>query len=168
MTEMGTLYSRLLSMIGIGRVTASEAQAARGARRLQVRFDATETHDDLPVVQHYGIASRPQDGADAVVLFPGGDRSRGLVIAFNDRRYQLDLAPGEVALHDDQGQVVRLGRDGVAVDGAKKVDINCLGPVNVIAADTVTVDAPRLNLGAGAIQPVKLADDSPATKVYAE
>jgi len=166
--DVGALFGRIISMIDIGRVTASDAQAARGARRLQVRFDATETHDDLPVAQHYGIASRPQDGADAVVIFQSGDRSRGIVIAFNDRRYQLDLAPGEVALHDDQGQVVRLGREGVAVEGALKIAVACSGPVNIVAEGIVTVDAPRINLGAGATQPVKLANDTAATKVYAK
>jgi phage gp45-like len=137
--DLSILYGRMLSMIGVGRVTASQAAASSGARGLQVRFDETEAHDGLPVVQQYGVASRPQDGADAIVIFPGGDRSRGIVIAVNDRRYQLDLSPGEVALHDDQGQIFRIGRAGIVIDGGGK-------PMEFRNTPSIKMDTPLLEV----------------------
>jgi phage baseplate assembly protein V len=144
--DLSNLYGRMLSMIGVGRVTASQAAASSGARGLQVRFDETEAHDGLPVVQQYGVASRPQDGADAIVIFPGGDRSRGIVIAVNDRRYQIDLSPGEVALHDDIGQRVKLSRSGIILEspnvsttGNLSVATGASGSFATAGGQTVTV-----------------------------
>lgn len=137
--DLGQLYGRVLSLIGVGRVTASEAKAASGARRLQLRFDEFDAQDGIPVAQHYGVASRPQVGADAIVVFPGGDRSRGIVIAFNDRRYQIDLSPGEVALHDDQGQIIRIGRAGISIDGGGK-------QVSITNTPKVLMDTPLVEV----------------------
>lgn len=114
---MDRLYGRLMSLVAIGRVAASTALGGRGARRLQLRMDEAEIRDDTPLIQHYGLASRPKTGADVVVVFPGGNRAAGIAIASNDRRYQVELAAGEVALHDDLGRSVRLTRDGIVIHG---------------------------------------------------
>ncbi|NKE43586.1 baseplate assembly protein [Roseomonas frigidaquae] len=111
------LYARMMSMIAVGRVAASTALGGRGARRLQVRFDAAEIRDETPLLQAYGFASRPHPGADVVVLFPGGNRAAGFIVATNDRRYQVELAAGEAILHDDLGQKIHLTREGIVVDG---------------------------------------------------
>jgi phage baseplate assembly protein V len=64
-------------------------------------------------VEPYGLSYRPKPGADVYLVFPGGDRARGLALVVGDKRYQMDLAEGEVALHDDEGNYVKLGRGGV-------------------------------------------------------
>jgi phage baseplate assembly protein V len=112
------LYGRLMSMVAIGRVAASTALGGRGARRMQVRFDATEIRDETPLLQAYGFASRPLPGADVVVLFPGGNRAAGFIVATNDRRYQLEIEEGEAVIHDDLGQRIHLTRAGIVIDGA--------------------------------------------------
>ncbi|ECV7453773.1 phage baseplate assembly protein domain-containing protein, partial [Escherichia coli] len=64
---------------------------------------------------------RANSGAEAVVLFPDGDRSHAVVVTVSDRRYRLKgLQTGEVAVYDDQGQSVTLAREGIVVDGAGK------------------------------------------------
>ena len=112
------LYARLMSMVAIGRVAASTALGGRGARRMQVRFDASEIRDETPLLQAYGFASRPLPGADVVVLFPGGTRAAGFIVATNDRRYQVDIEEGEAVIHDDLGQQIHLTRAGIDIDGA--------------------------------------------------
>lgn len=107
------LWGRLASLFGFARVTATTALEGRGLRRAQLRIDSGELRDETPLMGLAGVSSRPLPGADAVMIFLNGDRSRGIVIATNDARYQIDLAEGEVALHDDQGQSVHLRRGGV-------------------------------------------------------
>ena len=60
----------------------------------------------------------------------------GLALVVGDKRYQMALAEGEVALHDDEGNFVRLGRGGV---------------VTVRAAERLVLDAPEV-LVTGAVQ----------------
>ncbi|WP_439598000.1 phage baseplate assembly protein domain-containing protein [Falsiroseomonas sp.] len=127
------LYARMMSMIAVGRVAASTALGGRGARRLQVRFDAAEIRDETPLLQAYGFASRPQPGADVVVLFPGGNRGAGFIVATNDRRYQVELAAGEAILHDDLGQKIHLTRAGIVIDGGGL-------PITLRNAPRVTVE----------------------------
>lgn len=64
-------------------------------------------------VEPYGLSYRPKPGAEVYLVFPAGDRARGLALVVGDKRYQMDLLEGEVALHDDEGNYVKLGRDGV-------------------------------------------------------
>jgi len=106
--------ARALGMIMravVTRVTDStEAQEVQG----QVLRDEVL---DLERIQSYGMTAVPQVGAEAVVVFLGGSRSNGVVIAVEDRRYRLTgLAAGEVALYDDQGQKVHLKRDKIVIE----------------------------------------------------
>lgn len=130
------LSARLNSLIGIGRVVAGTALGGRGARRIQVRFSDAEVQDNTYHLNAYGVASRPKPGADVVVIFPAGNRSGGIIIATNDRRYQLEIAEGEVALHDDLGQKVHLTRNGLVLDGAGR-------PVVIQNAPLVTAATPE-------------------------
>jgi phage baseplate assembly protein V len=112
------MAGRIGSMVALARVGATKVMG--GIRSVQLLIDAATTRDDTPLAQHYGVASRPHPGADAVVLFMGGDRSRGVVIATNDRRHQIQLSEGEVAIHDDQGLKIHLTRAGIVIDGGGK------------------------------------------------
>jgi phage baseplate assembly protein V len=64
-------------------------------------------------VEPYGLSYRAKPGAEVYVVYPAGDRARGVALVIGDKRYQMDLAEGEVALHDDEGNYVKLGRGGV-------------------------------------------------------
>jgi len=71
--------------------------------------------------QHYGLTSSPPPGAMLVVLPVGGSTAHGILIATEHGSYRLkNLAPGESALYDDQGQKVHITRNGIVVDGAGK------------------------------------------------
>jgi phage gp45-like len=107
------LSGRLLSLCGFGRILTTTALGGKALRRAQVRIDDAEIRDETPMVAHYGIASRPLPGAQAVMVFPFGDRSKGLIIATNDARYQIELQEGEVAIHTDEGDHVHLKRGRV-------------------------------------------------------
>ncbi|WP_026600490.1 phage baseplate assembly protein domain-containing protein [Methylomonas sp. 11b] len=88
-----------------------------GPDRVQAKVLDGEVLGNLARVEPYGFSYRPQPGAQVYLAFPGGDRSYGVALVVGDKRYQLELQAGEVALHDDIGHVIKLGRNGIAIDG---------------------------------------------------
>ncbi|WP_207458660.1 phage baseplate assembly protein V [Azospirillum sp. SYSU D00513] len=86
---------------------------------VQVNILAGETKDGVEHFEPYGWTSHPLPGAEAVVGFVGGDRSHGMAVVIADRRHRpSDLKPGEVCVHDDLKQEVRLTREGIVIKGA--------------------------------------------------
>jgi phage gp45-like len=124
-STLDRLTGRLLSLCGFGRITATTALTGKGLRRAQVRIDDAEIRDETPMVGLYGVASRPLPGADAIMIFLAGDRSKSIIIATNDRRVQIDLAEGEVALHTDEGDHIHFKRGGlVSLRASTRLDID--------------------------------------------
>ncbi|WAR43594.1 phage baseplate assembly protein domain-containing protein [Methylomonas rapida] len=105
-----------------------------GQEKLQARILDGEVLNNLARVEPYGFSYRPKPGAQAYLLFPSGDRSYGVAIVIGDKRYQLELVEGEVALHDDIGHVVKLGRNGIAIDGGGH-DVTIANAPNVLIPD---------------------------------
>ena len=78
----------------------------------------SEVMDLRERLQEYGFTSVPQVGAESVFVALGGSRSNTVVVAVEDRRYRLKgLSGGEVALYDDQDQVVHIKRNGLHLKG---------------------------------------------------
>lgn len=105
----------------VARAVIERVNDAGGLQSLQVGVLEDEPVEDAENFQAYGLTSKPTAGAEAVLLFPNGDRSHPLVIAVDDRRYRLTgLADGEVALYSEHGQTVHLKADGsVEVTGTE-------------------------------------------------
>lgn len=102
----------------IARAVITAVDSAKKCQALGLALIAGESKEDVEHLEPYGFTSAAQDGAEAVALFPSGDRSHGVVVVVADRRYRLKgLARGEVAIYDDQGQSVTLTRSGIVVDG---------------------------------------------------
>lgn len=105
----------------VGRAILSAVNDSAALQTVQAQLLADEVLDDVERVQQYGYTSVPLPGAEGVVVFVGGNRDHGLVIATDDRRYRkAGLAAGEVAIYDDQGQSVHITRSGIVVNGAGK------------------------------------------------
>jgi phage gp45-like len=119
---MGQIWRRLQLLAAQGKATLV------GAQTVQVQVLEGEVLK-AQRVEPYGFSYRPKAGAQAYLVFPGGDRAMGLALVVGDKRYQMDLAEGEVALHDDEGNFVKLGRGGVAM---------------VKAAGQIVLDAPTV------------------------
>lgn len=142
----------------IGRAVIAAVDDAQRAQALQLDLLADETQDGVERFQEYGFTSHPHPGAEAITAFVGGLRSHGVVIAVEDRRYRLKgLAEGEVALYDDQGQMVKLGRDAITISTPKDISIEGV-KVTVIAAQA-EVRADRVDLGsAGGAKVARIGD----------
>lgn len=138
--NMGRFKRRIYGMVS--RAVLSAVDDSTGIQALQIEGMADELHDGVERMQDYGFTSHPKAGAEATVVFAGGLRSHGLIVALGDRRFRLkDLTEGEVAMYDDQGQVVRLKRDGVFVHTDKKVTIEAGEDILVHGDAKITVEA---------------------------
>ena len=101
-------------------------------QQLQLTANSGVIWDGVQRFQEFGFASVPMPGAEAVVVAIGGLRSRGIVIATEDRRYRVRGLPGGAAcLYDASGTRIVLNSDGT---------------VTVIAAGTVTFETLRLQV----------------------
>lgn len=98
-----------------------------------------ETREAVERVQEYGFTSHPHPGAEAVVLFVGGRRDHGLVVAVDDRRHRkVGLEAGEVALYTDEGDCIVLRR-GRVVEVKAGTKLRIEAPAFEVVGDTVTL-----------------------------
>lgn len=144
----------------VSRAVVELVNDGAGIQSLQLSGLADELIEDAERLQDYGFTSVPFPGAEAVLVFAGGLRSHGLVVAVGDRRYRLSgLEQGEVALYDDQGQQLVLKRAGIRVVSPLKIEIEA--PEVTVTADTrVTVICDDINLGGTGGKLVARHDDA--------
>lgn len=111
--------------LAIGRAILAAVSDAGAIQTAQADCLADETHDDVERIQEYGFTSVPLVGAEAVLVFPGGNRDHGLIIATDDRRYRLSgLQSGEVAIYTNNGDKIVIRADGtIEVVASTKVQI---------------------------------------------
>lgn len=143
MTAFSRLSGRLAFLFSLGRQTADTVMQGSN-QLLQLVLTSSELRDKIPLLQQYGLVSRPRPGCDALVIFIGGDRSRPVAIATGDQRnYPNDLLPGEVCLnHPPTGSRIQLHSDGsISLSPANGI-ANLSGTLNVsqniTAAGTIT------------------------------
>lgn len=147
---LGGLESRVRGMVA--RAIVRLVDDARQAQELQIELLSDESQDAVERFQNYGLTSVPHAGAEALVVFAGGLRSHGVVLAVEDRRYRLTgLQDGEVALFDDLGNVIKLGRERIDVIAVTELRVE---------APKVVVQSNNVRLGEDGGQPVaRVGDD---------
>lgn len=106
-----------------------------------------ESFADREYFQHYGLTSRPLQGAEAIFIREG---NQIIAIASDDRRYRLAIEDGEVALYDYQGQAIHLksgktvhiyGTDHLKADVGQDTTITC-PLVKAVAETKVLLQTP--------------------------
>lgn len=110
------LHRRLSLMVGRGRIEIGDDSGS--VQMLQVQQNQQAIRDSLPRIMEWGFSSSPLPGAQSLILYIAGERSNGVVCGTNDERHRLkNLQPGEVAIYDDQGQSIKITRNGIVIDG---------------------------------------------------
>ncbi|MDH5298535.1 MAG: phage baseplate assembly protein, partial [Desulfobulbaceae bacterium] len=100
-------------------------------KRISCKGFTGEDIEDREYFQHYGMTSRPLEGAECVVIREG---NHFVVIASDDRRYRLAIESGEVALYTDEGDKIHLKRGKeILVQSGNKVTIDAAATVEGIA-----------------------------------
>jgi phage baseplate assembly protein V len=132
------MYRRILMVVGRGRIKTGRDDGP--AQLLQVRLGQLETVDNIPRLAEYGFQSMPPADTDAIVLFAGGNRSDGVIIATGSQKYRMrSLKTGEVSISDDQGQSVYLTRTGIVINGGGF-------PITLENAPTITLDSAHVKV----------------------
>lgn len=125
----------------LGRAIVRLVNDATRLQELQLDLLADETQDAVERFQDYGFASVPHAGAEAIVACMGGLRSHAVALVVADRRYRLaGLEAGEVALFDDLGNVIKLGRSSIEITAASAIAITAPGGVDLDGDLRVTGD----------------------------
>lgn len=159
----------------LAHATITQVNDTGRVLRAQLQIGYGEIHDGKIVVQQYGFSSVPPIGSDAVVVFFGGDRSNGMVVATNDQATRpTGRKPGETSMFNHKGMNVFLSEDGITVDGKDKpLTVQASGATVIINDDgSVAVTAasgkPITISDGGTAQAVKLADGSNSTILRAQ
>lgn len=130
------IQSRVLLMVGRGVLKAVSDNA--NAQLCQVSLLDGELKSNVERVQNYGMTSVPPAGSLATVLFVGGDRSNGLIIAAENRKIRVKgLKAGEVAIYTDEGDEIYLKRGNEIAFKTKKM---------TVSAAAVDITAPAITL----------------------
>jgi len=125
----------------IARAVLNVLNTATKCQGVSLTLIGGEPIANVEHIEPYGFTSAALAGAEAVVLFPSGDRSHGVAIAVADRRYRLKgLAGGEVAIYTDEGDSIILKRDNVIEATTKKFIVN--------AEEKISLNAPEVEVNA--------------------
>lgn len=138
-------------MLMIGRAIITVVKDTTGMQTVQVDLGHDEKIDGVERVQNFGFSSHPKKGAQAVVVFIGGNRDHPIVIAADDRAYRPSLSQGEAAVYNAFNALVKL-KNGV-------IDINTNKAVPLLAKDGV-LTGNTLNPVTGALWSAVPADVS--------
>jgi len=130
-------------------------------QQVQLELLADETKDNVERFQQYGFTSVPLEGAEALAVFLGGGRDHAVVVAIDDRRHRLtDLKAGDVAIYNDTGAKIVIGRDRtITIDcdkrheesseevtiKTKKFSVEC-ETLELTASDSITVTSPSIDV----------------------
>jgi phage baseplate assembly protein V len=151
-----------------GAVLRGFITATDEAKRLRQVWTSLRWGEDTEAFEHvepYGFTARPFAGAEAVAVRVGAAADHTIILCTPDGRYRIKtLAEGEVALYDDRGSVVRLGRDGIHVSAT--------GVCNVTASGNCTVNGAKVLFGGATGDPSEAVlygspgSPTPSTKVF--
>ena len=137
----------ILAMIGRGRITTSNDSGS--AQLLQLRLSALEVRDQTPRIAEFGFSSRPPVGSDAVLVFVGGDRTNGIVIATGHQASRpKGLEEGETIVYDFFGKSIKFTKAGgiVVEANGSAVTINNATTVTINASTKVQMNTPLLQV----------------------
>lgn len=141
------LYQRILHAIGRGRITTGSDTGS--VQLQQVQLGPDEIKDNIPRLAEFGLTSMPPVGSDAVLVFIGGDRSNGAIIATGHQASRpTNLKPGETMLYSQDGKSVYMTADGGIVVEAKGqvVTVNNATTVTINAATKIRMVTPLLEV----------------------
>ena len=128
------MWRRIQLMSGWGRVTFCDD--SKTAQLLQVKLNDSETRDSTPRIAEFGFTSFPPNGSDVLMVFMGGDRSKGVVVATGHQQSRpAGLVSGESMVYDVWGKSIHFTKDDGIVVEAKGA------PVTINNATTVTINA---------------------------
>lgn len=127
-TDLDRIRAEVHNMISRGVIT--EVDDARLMQSIGLRLQNGHKPTKVEHWHPYGMTYHPHADAEVLAFAVNGDRDHIVALPGADRRYRLkNMAQGELAIHDDQGQKVHFTRGGVMVESALGITIK--GPLRI-------------------------------------
>jgi len=121
----------------VARGVLKSIQDSGGIQTVQAGLLADELKDGIERFQQYGFTSHPHSGAEAAIMFLGGNRDHGICIAVDDKRYRIKgLQGGEVAIYDDLGTKIVLKR-GNEIEITAETKVRMVTPRLEVTGDII-------------------------------
>jgi len=133
------IMNRVKNIFGTGLVTRVET------KWVQLKLATGVINDRIKRVHNYGFMSRPLPGAKGYTLFVGGDTSRGITVCVEDERHEMELAPGDVAMLDNKGNLIHFNSAGINLVTKQTLTINATKDVSVTCKNA-TIDATKTTI----------------------
>ncbi len=119
------LKNRVYTMVT--RIVVDVVKNSEGMQTVKAELLAGEVRDLMEHFQDAGFTSTPIEGAEAVAVFPGGNRDHGIVLAISDRRSRPKNIPeGGAAIYsfDDSEfkQIIKVNPDGTIELGKESLE----------------------------------------------
>lgn len=122
------MFGKLKNMIQTGII---EKIQQKQTTVYSVKFDDFNK-TDVTNAQHFGFSSKAENGDAAIVIFPDGSANNGFSICTQGNRYEFSLEEGEVAIHNDPNNYVKMNKD-------KSIEVNTEETLNVKAAKEINI-----------------------------
>ena len=111
-------------MLMAARIVLTGATDKAPVQVVQFKGLEGEVKQNVEYLQAFGFSSVAPAGARGLAIFPGGDRSHGVVVVLDARDKQpVTLKSGESAVWDALGKFIHLKDDGSILIKADKVRI---------------------------------------------
>jgi len=128
----------------VSRGVVNSVDDAKKLQEMQCEGLSEETLEEVEHFQPYGFTSVPLPDAEAVLVFPQGNRDHAISVVVDDRRYRLkSLEGGEVALYTDEGDKIHIKRGGT---------------IEISAATKVEIKSPAIELGSASLEKLVKGD----------
>ena len=152
MSEVSNLSRRVMNMVSRGIIATTDDDP--GMQNVQVSLLYQEGKTKVERMQNYGFSGHAPGQSEVTVVFIGGGRDHGLVIATDDRDSRMTgLAEGEVAVYTNEGDSIVLKRDNTIEVTTKTLIIKATEALTIEtkqatikASEKVTLDAPDILL----------------------
>jgi len=97
--------------LGIAKAVIDSVKDSSGElQRLKLQVLADEVLGSVERAQEYGFSSVPFSGTEALVVFVGGNRANGVVVATDDREYRPSGSEGDVFIYNRSGVTIKLNQ----------------------------------------------------------
>lgn len=125
----------------VQRGVVDRVDASQKMQTLNVSLRSGHKPKKVEHWERYGITYHPNEGAEVIAAAIGGSQDHLVVLDVADRRHRpTGLKAGELAVHDDQGQIVHFTRDGIVVKSGKGVTIECAAGITLKGPITIEGD----------------------------
>jgi phage baseplate assembly protein V len=95
--------------------------------------------------QYFGETGNPPPGSDGFALLVGGRPDQAVLLGIEHKDHRVrDLKPGEKAIYDAQGQIIKLVGSG----GTLEINFKTGGKMVLDAGQVVSIKAPSLTIEA--------------------